>query len=124
MDTPEDGEDNIVEGAFGADHNQTDEMTLARACEAAVEEIEKIEVEQAKIDQINEKAKAKAASHRDSIKSLKKKIRDEYSIGAKPLGAILTKRKQERRMAERIESLEGTDADQFEQMELQFSKAA
>lgn len=85
---------------------------------AAAKEIEAIEREQAEIDRINAEAMEEKAPHRDTIASLRKKIRDEYSIEAKALSAILTKRKQERRMKERIAALDEPAKGQFEQLEM------
>jgi len=99
------------------DHN---ELTLERAAEGAVAIIADIEEEQAKIDEINEKAKAQKAPHQDSMAKLKKQIRDDYNIEAKALSTILAKRRQERRMKARIEALPKTAADQFHQMEMKF----
>lgn len=101
------------------DHN---EMTIERAAAAAKELIDQIEEEQAKVDEIMEAAKAKAASHRDAIAALKKECRDDYNIEAKALGTIITKRRQDRRMKARIEALEGDARKQFDQMELQFAE--
>jgi hypothetical protein len=101
-----------------SDHN---EMTLARAAKGAVEIIDTIEEAQAKIDAINEESKSKKAPHQDEIAKLKKQIRDDYNIEAKALSTIITKRRQERRMKARIEALEKTAAEQFKQMEMEFS---
>jgi ABC-type transporter Mla subunit MlaD len=107
------------DGAPPPDHN---EMTVERAAEAAAEVIAEIEAEQAKVDEIMEAAKAKAASHRDSIAALKKQCRDEYNIEAKALGTVLAKRRQERRMTARIAALEPDAKKQFEQIELRFAE--
>lgn len=101
------------EAEFG--HNSgEEEMTTERAIEAALEEIERIEYEQAEIDKINEQAKQDKAPHRDEIAALRKKCRDDYSIEAKALSTILTKRRNERRMQERIAKLEGAAKDQMD----------
>lgn len=113
--------DNVVNAGFGDNSGDSETnheaVTLDRAVEAALPTIEEIENEQAKIDSIMEEAKAKCAPHRDTIAASKKHVRDEYSIEAKALGVILTKRRQERRMKARIEALEGTAADQYELFE-------
>lgn len=114
--------DNVVEFGKEPDHG-TNELTLERAAELAAEKIAEIEEEQAKIDALAEEYKQKAAPHRDAMASLKKEIRDDYSIEAKPLSTILTKRRQERRMKARIEALEERAAEQFEQMELKLEAA-
>lgn len=80
--------------------------------------IEAIEKEQAEIDRINAEAMDDKAPHRDEIASLRKTIRDEHSIEAKALSAILTKRRQDRRMKERIAALEEPAKGQFEQLEM------
>lgn len=80
--------------------------------------IEKIEKEQAEIDRINAEAMDEKASHRDEIAPLRKAIRDDHSIEAKALSAILTKRRQDRRMKERIAALEEPAKGQFEQLEM------
>lgn len=85
---------------------------------AAAKDIEAIEKEQAEIDRINAEAMDEKAPHRDEIASLRKKIRDEYSIEAKALSAILTKRRQDRRMQARIDALEEPAKGQFEQIEM------
>lgn len=110
---------NVVDGEFGKN-----EMTLARAAELAKEEIDNIEAEQAKIDALAEEYKTKAAPHRDQIASLKKDIKDEYGIETKTLATVITKRRQERRMLARIEALSETQREQFDQIEMQFDKAA
>lgn len=110
-------QDNVVD--FGSN-----ELTLDRAVEAAIDEIEKIEAEQSKIDAIMEDAKSKCAPHRDSIAKLKKTCRDDFSIEAKALGTVLTKRRQERRMAERIAKLEGAAKDQMDLFMDKYAQAA
>lgn len=102
--------DNVVE--FGSN-----EFTLERATELAGEEIEKIEAEQAKIDSVMEDAKTECAPNRDEIAKLRKKCRDDYGIEAKALGTILTKRRQDRRMADRISNLPDRAREQFDLFE-------
>ena len=114
--------ENIVDGGFG--HNQTDDMTLERACEAAKDEIEGIEIEQTKIDAIMERAKADCASHRDTIGSLKKKARDDYSIEAGALKYVLKRRRQKRRDDAERENLNEAATQQLEQFEMLFDQAA
>lgn len=97
------------------------EMTLERQAEGASGLIEKIEVEQARIDENNELAKAKNAPIRDNIAKIKQECRDDYGIEAKALQTILTKRRQERRMEDRIEALEDHAREQFDQIELNFA---
>lgn len=106
---------------FGGADIGDNSKALERAVESALEEIEKIEAEQAKIDAINDEAKAKKAPHSDTIAELKKTCRDDYSIEAKPLAIILAKRRQERRIAARIEALKDTAKDQMD-MFLQFEQ--
>lgn len=115
---------NVVNAGFGDNSGETGDqetnheaVTLDRAVESAMPSITEIEEQQAIIDDIMEKAKAKCASHRDTIQASKKHVRDEFNIESKALGTILTKRKQERRMAARIDALEGIAADQFELFE-------
>lgn len=84
----------------------------------AAEIINEIEVEQAKIDEINEKAKAEKAPHSDAMAALKKRAREDCGIEAKALSAIITKRRQDRRMEARIAALEGPAADQFGQLKM------
>lgn len=84
----------------------------------AAEIINEIEKEQAKIDAINEDAKAKKAPHADAMAALKKRAREDCGIEAKALSAVLTKRRQERRMEARIAALEGPAADQFGQLQM------
>ena len=85
---------------------------------SAAKLIEKIEKEQAEVDRINAEAMDAKAPHRDEIASLRKTIRDEHSIEAKALSAILTKRRQDRRMKARIAALEEPAKGQFEQLEM------
>lgn len=85
---------------------------------AAAKEIEAIEKEQAEIDRINAEAMDEKAPHRDTISTLRKKIRDEYSIEAKALSVILKKRRDDRRMAARIKALEEPAHGQFQQLEM------
>lgn len=82
--------------------------------EAVGKLIDEIEAEQAKIDERNAKTKADNAPQRDAIAGIKKTIRDEHGIEAKALGTLLTKRRQERRMQERIEKLEEPARGQFD----------
>ena len=84
----------------------------------AAEIINEIEEEQAKIDQINEDAKAKKAPHADAMAALKKRAREDCGIEAKALSTILTQRRQTRRMEARIAALEGPAADQFGQLQM------
>jgi len=106
---------------FGEGHNSEEAVTLDRQVEAASEHIETIEAEQAKIDEIMDKAKKECASHRDTISEQKKKCRDDFSIEAKSLGTILTKRRQERRMAARIEALPEAAREQYDMFEEKLS---
>lgn len=98
-------------------------MTLERACTGAVEIIEDIEREQAKIDAINEAAKTKRAPHADAISSLKKRCRDDFNIEASALAVMLAKRRQERRILARIAALKENPRAQVDQMEMIFDKA-
>lgn len=80
--------------------------------------VNQIEAEQSKIDDINEEAKRAKAPHQDTIAAKKKVIRDEHGIEAKALSALVAKRRQERRMKDRISNLDETASNQFKQMEM------
>ena len=106
---------------FGSAEVGDNSKALERAVESALDEIKKIEMEQAKIDAINDEAKTKKAPHSDTIAELKKKCRDDYAIEAKPLAIILAKRRQERRIKARVEALKDNARDQMD-MFLQFEQ--
>jgi hypothetical protein len=82
--------------------------------EAVAKLIDEIEAEQAKIDKNNAETKELNAPHRDAIAGVKKKIREDHGMQAKALGTLLTKRRQERRMQERIANLDTPAREQFE----------
>lgn len=112
---------NVVQ--FGdAPKEGSNQMTLERACQAAAEVIAEIEREQAKIDEVMEDAKAKIAPQRDAIARLKKSCRDDYGIEAKPLAIHLADRRQQRRILVRINALQETGREQFEQIEMAFER--
>ena len=110
---------------FGEGHNsEAEDVLLERIADSAKVEIDLIEKEQAEIDAINEEAKREKAPHQDSISALKKRIRDEHGMGAKPLGLILAKRKMERRIADREEALQDADKDQYDMFQERHGDAA
>lgn len=114
-------ESNVVE--FG--HNSGDpEVTLERQIEGAMEIIEEIEAAQAKIDQLAEEYKSKAAPSRDEIASLKKRARDDFNIEAKPLALYIQMRRQERRIKEKRSKLEGPAKDQMDMFLDKYGEAA
>jgi len=91
----------------------TDGSNIARAYEAGAEFIDKIEAEQAKIDEINEKAKEEKAPYSQRIKELKKEFREEYTIDTKSFNDLLAIRKAERRLVDRVEKQTAEQRDDF-----------
>lgn len=86
--------------------------------EAVANLINQIEAEQAEIDKINEDAKRAKAPHQDTIKAKIKIARDEHGIESKALSTLRAKRRQERRMKDRIGNLDQVASKQFKQMEM------
>ena len=96
----------------GLEGHNSDSASIDQPAVMAV--IEQIEVEQAKIDDVNASAKETNAAQRDEMAKLKKQLRDDHGLEAKAIATILTKRRQERRMKDRIAGLPEKAKDQFE----------
>lgn len=85
----------------------------SRQAEAAIPYLEEIEAEQAKIDAINEEAKAKAASHRQAIADKKKTMREQTGIVVGAANDMLNLRKTSRRVADRLKKHDDNTREDF-----------
>jgi site-specific recombinase len=97
----------------GIGHNAE---TLARANEAAMENIAAIVANQRVIDRIMEKAREECAPYRDDTAALKKKCRQDYNIGTKPLGAKIRIEIAKMRLDQQVERMDEDDREQFNQL--------
>ncbi|MEM7300679.1 MAG: hypothetical protein AAF468_06310 [Pseudomonadota bacterium] len=82
--------------------------------------VEEIEEAQAAIDEISAKEKDRKAPFKDTIAQLKRQAKEEEGITVKALNLHLTKRRQERRITDRIQALDDVQRGDFDQLALRF----